>query len=138
MTHVEFARSMLDVRWRHRGRTCRNVDCVGLVVLALRHAGIVAEDRQFYGREPKEDRLREELRRQFGSPAAAPAVGHVALFRGKVYPLHVGILGNYRFGGLSLIHASNEPGLGPMGPRVVESRFAGEWKRRFIESFEVG
>lgn len=133
---VATARALLDRPWRHRGRGPVWFDCLGLVVTAVVANGRAVEDRQFYGREPQEDRLQEELRRQFGEPVPA-AVGTIALFRGKAYPLHVGILGNYRYGGLSLIHASNEPGMGKQGPRVVEVRFAGEWTRRFIESYRV-
>lgn len=134
--HVTTARALIGTRWGHRARGPFRVDCAGLVVLALLANGHAVEDQADYGREPAlnvNSRLRAALRTHFGEPVSVPMVGDVGLFRGAGSE-HVGIFGNYRFGGLSLIHASNEPGL----MRVVEHRFAGTWQRRFLEAYRPG
>lgn len=132
--HVATARALIGRGWRHRGRGPVWFDCVGLIVISLQANGIPVEDRQFYGKTPHKDGLRSELRRQFGEPHGEPQVGDIGLFRGTLYPLHVGIFAEHPNGGLSLIHASNEPTLG----RVVAHRYVGDWPERFVEAYSVG
>lgn len=132
--HVATARALIGKRWRHRARGPWHVDCVGLAAVALAANGYTVDDRVDYAREPDGASLRAELRARFGDPVRTPRVGDIALFRGVTHPLHVGVFGDYFLGGLSLIHASNEPGIG----RVVEVRFGGEWTRRFIEAYRPG
>lgn len=132
--HVLAARSYLGTGWRHRGRRPgHKLDCVGLVVCAMAAAGRPVKDRVLYGREPEGDDLRGALRAEFGPalPKSQARVGDVALFRGHEYPLHVGILADYAFGGLSVIHASNEPGV----RKVAENRLAEQWLDRLIEVY---
>lgn len=131
--HLVHARALIGTRWKHRGRSNAKTDCVGLVVLSLRRAGIAVEDRRLYGREPHKDGLREELRRQFGEPSRVAQVGDIGLFRGTVYPLHVAFFGDYYLGGLSLVHASNAP----TENKVVEVAYSWEWPKRFIEAYRV-
>lgn len=45
---VAAARSMLGVKWRHQGRQPWAVDCLGLIVLAMRAAGREVQDREGY------------------------------------------------------------------------------------------
>ena len=132
--HVLAARSYLGTGWHHRGRTPgQRLDCVGLIVCAMAAAGRPVQDRKLYGKEPEADNLRAALVAEFGPalPKAQARVGDIALFRGRVYPLHVGILGNYAFGGLSVIHASNEPGV----KKVTENRLAAQWLDRLLEVY---
>lgn len=108
---VAHARSLVGARWRHRGRTSKALDCVGLLYLSGRAAGWPLEDQRHYGREPWDNRLRAALRAQCGQPLA-PGVawqpGDVALIRWrKGEPTHVAIIANYVHGGLSLIHCEN-------------------------------
>lgn len=131
--HVSHARDLIGTRWRHRGRGKGKIDCVGLIVVSFARAGRVLDDRVHYGREPVRDNLRGGLLSAFGPPVSRePRVGDVALLRGAVYPLHVAIFGDYVGGGLSLIHASNAPGVG----KVCEQRFAGEWEKRLVAVFD--
>lgn len=136
--HVSAGRALIGKRWRHRGRGPWWFDCVGLVGVALEAAGHDVEDCAWYPREADGEVLRAELRRRFGTPHAVPRVGDVGLFKGVDHPMHVGIFGNYFLGGLSLIHATNEQGIGPPGPRVLEVRYGGEWPRRFLEAYRPG
>lgn len=132
--HVTAARAWLGTRWRHRGRRPGVwLDCVGLVVCALEAAGRRVKDRLLYGREPEKDNLRAALIEEFGQPLpkAQAQVGDIALFRGVEYPLHVGIIGDYALGGLSVIHACNEPG----ARKVTENRLAEQWLDRLLEVY---
>ena len=138
MTHplVIAARSFVGTPWRHRGRKPgRWLDCLGLVVCALHKAGRPVQDRLTYGREPEKDDLRGALVAEFGPtlPKDQAQPGDIALFIGAAYPLHVGIVGDYYLGGLSVIHGSNEIGV----ERVAEHRLAGQWMRRLIEVYRV-
>lgn len=138
MTHplVIAARSHLGTPWRHRGRIPgRRLDCVGHVVCACVKAGRPVKDREIYGREPEKDDLRGALAAEFGPalPKAQARAGDIGLFIGSRYPLHVGVIGDYYLGGLSLIHASNEPGV----CKVVEHALAGQWLHRLIEVYRV-
>lgn len=113
---VSHARSLIGLSWRHRGRSRRGIDCVGLLVLSAHAAGHSIPDATHYGRYPWEDRLRRELREAFGAPIwsqTEPVVGEwlagdVALIswrRGE--PSHVGLIADYLYGGLSIIHCEN-------------------------------
>jgi cell wall-associated NlpC family hydrolase len=113
---VATARDWIGTRWRHRGRSRRGIDCVGLVYLAARASGIALEDASHYGRDPWDDRLRRELRSAFGEavwrqedPSDIEWMpGDVALvcwYSGE--PSHVGVIADHKFGGLSLIHCEN-------------------------------
>jgi hypothetical protein len=108
---VAAARSLVGTPWRHRGRGRRGIDCVGLVVVSARAAGLKLDDATHYGRYPWDDRLRKELQANFGDPVAEPQVGDVALICwNKLEPSHVAIFGDYLYGGLSLIHCENLSG----------------------------
>lgn len=107
---VAEARAWIGTRWGHRGRGPFRIDCVGLVVLSRKAVGLPIEDQRGYGREPWNDRLRSEMRRQFGEPISQEQwkPGDVALFSvGDSEPQHIGVIGDYVYGGLSLIHAHN-------------------------------
>lgn len=131
--HVVHARTLIGTRWSHRGRSHRRIDCVGLVVVSLTRAGLAVKDRLLYGRDPDQDRLREALVEEFGPalPKSQARVGDIPLLRGLRYPLHVGILGDYPYGGLSLIHANNAPTV----MAVCEQRLAGDMFDRLIEVY---
>src|SRR5690606_38784809 len=98
---------MIGVPWRHRGRKPWAVDCIGLVVLSLRAAGIEVQDKTDYGREPWREGLRAGLVSRFGSPVTDWQPGDIALMRWdhRPDPCHVGILGDGKDGSLTLIHA---------------------------------
>jgi cell wall-associated NlpC family hydrolase len=107
---VASARKLAGVPFRHRGRSLRGVDCVGLVALALASVGRTVEDRRSYGRNPERDGLREVCESHFGTPVADMQAGDVPLFawwddtRNRT-PNHVGILFDHPNGGLALVHA---------------------------------
>jgi cell wall-associated NlpC family hydrolase len=104
---VEAARSYLDVPWRHLGRSSMGVDCIGLVILAHRDAGILLDDPAPYTREPSGARIIEGIEgagaRRVSSDEERP--GDVLVFRSDgVNGGHVGIAAS-RDGVPTVIHA---------------------------------
>lgn len=130
---IAFARSMIGTKWRHLGRTDRGVDCLGLVVLSLNASGFPVKYERKYGREPWKDGLREALKDHFGEPFADEKdwlPGDIALLKwdSNSEPAHVGIIGDYKFGGLSLIHSYSLIA-------VTEHRLDKAWKDKIIEVY---
>ena len=125
---VSAARALRGARWRHRGRKPWAVDCIGLVVLAGREAGLTVEDERLYGREPWDDRLRAGLRARFGDPLSPGNAepGDIGVFRYQTRePAHVGVIGGGPHG-LTLIHSHNIAGVverglsGPLADSLIE------------------
>ena len=126
---IDAARARVGVPFRHRGRTDRGLDCIGLLVVALHAAGRTPQDRRTYGRAPDRDKLREAVREHFGEPVSEPQPGDVVLMRWTDRPQHVAIVGDYAHGGLSLIHSDNAFGA------VTEHRYAAPWAARVLEIY---
>lgn len=129
---VQAARSLVGVKWRHRGRTHSGIDCLGLLDFSASVAGLIFQEiPKRYGREPWEDSLRQGLRLRFGEPldAALAAPGDIALIRwGKGEPSHVGIVATHPDFGLSLVHAHTLHG-------VVEQGLSGHIRDAVIEVY---
>ncbi len=119
------------VKFKHQGRSMRGVDCAGLVAVCLAAVGFAPEDCDAYGREPHQQRLRGYMVRNFGEPIdrneMRPGDTVLMCFRGE--PSHVAIIGDYVYGGLSLIHSY------AMVRKVVEHRIDAEWNRYIVEVF---
>lgn len=128
---VAHARSLLNAKWRHRGRKPWAIDCIGLVVVSVAAGGIVMRDRLDYGREPWKDGLRQELVSHFGEPVSGEWLpGDVALIRFETHPEpgHVGIIADYTHGGLSLIHSYSRVS-------VTEHALDHYWRSLIIEVY---
>ena len=134
MAWIAAARAMLGLRWRHQGRDPqRGVDCAGLLVCAMRAIGRPVADVSAYGREPYRNTLERIMREGFGDPVPLDGmrVGDAVMlnFRNGD-PSHVGILADYPYGGLSLIHAYAR------GVRkVIEHRLDEEWAGYIFEVY---
>lgn len=87
-------------------------------------------DRRDYGREPWKDGLQREMREHFGDPVSDWQPGDVALLRfdNQPGPGHVGIIGDYLHGGLSLIHSYSLVA-------VCEHQLDANWRARIIEVY---
>lgn len=117
------ARSWLDTPYIHQHREKgHGVDCVGLPIGVSRALDLVAADFDVTGYSPNPDgKTLLELCDRYMTrvPTWAMKPGHVLVLRFDQYPQHMGILGDYLHGGLSLIHAfAHSNGKG----RVVEHR----------------
>lgn len=131
---LQYARSLLGVKWRHRGRKPWAVDCVGLVLLSLHAAGLELEDEKHYGREPWKDKLRQKLRARFGPPIREEQwqPGDIALFKwGGYEPSHIGLLADYKYSGFALIHSRRAK----VQNCVVEHALDERWRRLLVEVY---
>jgi len=128
--YIDFARSMIGAKWRHRGRKPWAVDCLGLVVLSLKSENIYIRDRTNYSRDPWNEGLRSELNEHYGDPVSEWKKGDIALMKwdGMTEPSHVGFIGDYIHGGLSLIHSFSQT-------NVIEHRIDELWMSRIVECY---
>ena len=130
---IAAARTYRDTPFRHRGRSLRGVDCLGLVVVSMQAIGRQMADREAYGRDPTGDTgaMHAAAVAHFGKPIAIDALrpGDVVLMQWHAQPNHVAIVTDYPTGGLSLIHSLAQVG------RVVEHRLADPWPRRICAAF---
>lgn len=126
MKQLDIARSLLGVPWRHQGRNPTiGIDCAGLLEIAFE-----VGDENFtagYGRQPHSDLIAKRMEANLG-PAVddEPRVGDAVTlgFGVKGVVRHVGIIGDYAHGGLSIIHTDSIVG------RVVEHPFDEKWRCR--------
>lgn len=135
MTHplVAAARRYMGARWKHQGRRPHALDCLGLVVLALRDIGHAPADRQGYGRTPYNSQLAATLRVHFGEPVADLQPGDIVTMTWAGEAHHVAIVTDHPEG-LGLIHCfSSAAG----GGRVVEHRLSDDYRSRIVEAFRV-
>ena len=129
---VSAARRYLGVPFRHRGRTSRGLDCAGLIWLGYADLGVVLPDVRIYGREPHRNGLVEAVGRALGSAVIGPLQpGDVLLMRFDREPHHLGVVGDYAHGGLSLIHAYGTAG------KVVEHRLDDLWRGRIVAVYRL-
>jgi len=113
------ARAEMGTPWMHQGRLPGvALDCAGLVIVTAKRLGLVPQawDIADYGRLPDGtllDRCDEHMQR-----ITALELGAVLVVAITGQPQHMGIVGNYRHGGWSLIHAASNARPG----RVIETR----------------
>ena len=117
---VAAAREWIGTPWVHQQRLKGvAVDCVGLVIGIGRELGMCAPDFDVngYGRRPDGTLLAQCAQLMRHIPRDTMQPGDVIVVATDSAPCHMGILGDYRHGGLSLIHAA----MGGLN-RVVEHR----------------
>ena len=116
---VAAARAELGTPWMHQARLPGvALDCAGLVIITARRLGLVPVDLDIadYGRSPDGtllDRCGQHMQR-----IDALELGAVVVVSVTGEPQHMGIVGDYRHGGWSLIHAASNARPG----RVIETR----------------
>ena len=128
------ARTWIGTPWVHQQRTKGvAVDCAGLVIGVARALGLVAPDFDIggYARSPDGSLLDlcDQYMRRITQAEMQP--GDVLVMSIERDPQHMGILGDYRHGGLSLIHAASVPG------RVVEARLMFARNAQFRGAFAL-
>lgn len=105
------------------------MDCAGVPIFVANRLGITVETRANYGLVPQPAAAREILDNTLVRVRIADMQpGDVAWIRFEREPQHIGIVGDYVHGGLSLIHAYN--GAGPK--RVTEHRLDPTWMARIV------
>jgi cell wall-associated NlpC family hydrolase len=126
---VATARSYLSVRFRHQGRVRAGLDCVGLVIRVAHDLGLSDFDATGYSRMPDGVRLQATMEEQMAR-VTDYRPGDVLLMRFEQNPQHVAIVGDYLYGGLSIIHAL------ATARRVVETRLDDVWKARIVAAYQ--
>lgn len=135
---ADAARAYLDVKWRHRGRSCHGLDCAGLGILAYRDCGVELPDYLLYGREPHNDGLIKYLTAALGDPlpeGTKPQDDDVIVMRFVKEPHHIAIVGEVYYGNtpaLNVVHAHGYNG------RVLEQRLTPDMLERITHVFRKG
>lgn len=139
---VAHARNWLGTPFQHQARL-RGVgaDCGGLLGGVAIDSGVVAPgwwEEHFdplylgYSRAPTKDNLLRILDRymlRISCKAIRPA--DVLVFVLDVDPQHIGIVADYRHGGLSVIHAMMSP------PKVAEHRLTTAWLDKVCAAYQL-
>lgn len=130
---VDTARQWIGTPWHHQGRVKGvGVDCVGLVLCVARELGLVQSDFDVHGysQVPDGKLLMHHLSDHMDEVSPADMQpGDVVCVAFDLHPQHVGILGDYVYGGLSMIHAASKY------QRVIETRLLFSDAMRFVSAF---
>lgn len=126
---VACARTQIGVRWRHQGRTPQGRDCIGLVLHVAHTLGLSDFDTRDYARLATDETMLALCRQHMQSVLPGDLQpGDVPVFAFGVQR-HIGIVGDYPGGGLSLIHAA------AANRAVVEHRLDSVWRSRIVGRF---
>ena len=133
MNAADVARQWIGTPYHHQARIpFKGVDCIGLLICAARVLGHVPPDFNItgYRRVPDGHSLMRHMREQFTEiEQSEMSPGDYVCIAFDRHPHHVGIIGAYPLGGLSLIHANSKTG------RVEESRLVFDESMRFVAAF---
>lgn len=131
---IEECRTYLGVPWRHQGRSRKGVDCVGFLLLALKHLNIYMLEIKGYSRHPDGVELKAVMDKQPSLERVYPPYkrGDIALFRIRREPQHVALLTESGTSDLGMIHSYN----GGV-KKVIEHDFADYWKQKIIAVYRL-
>jgi cell wall-associated NlpC family hydrolase len=129
------AREWIDTPFHHQGRLKGiGVDCVGLIIGVAKNIGIYPKDFNVtgYPRSPDGTSLMA-LANVHMTPISRMEMsfGDVVVVRFGKEPQHFGIIGDYRHGGFSIIHAAGMTG------RVIETRLMFSPSMEFVAAFSL-
>jgi cell wall-associated NlpC family hydrolase len=129
------AREWIGTPFHHQARIKGvGVDCVGLVLGVAWELGIAPRtlDEKGYPRVPDGVSLMRTMRGHAAEiDRADMQPGDVIVLSFDRDPQHLGILGDYRHGGLSIIHAAGNTG------RVIETRLMFSPAMKFVAAFAL-
>lgn len=133
MNAADVARQWIGTPYHHQARKPGvGLDCVGLLICAARELGQVPKDFDItgYRRVPDGFSLMRHMHEQFTKiEREEMTAGDYVCIAFDRFPHHVGIIGDYHLGGLSLIHANSKTG------KVEESRLMFDDAMRFVAAF---
>lgn len=121
---IESARDLKGVPWRHRGRTRLGLDCIGMVICAMRQCGIEPLKQLGlrdvpYGRQASPELIQAIEAHLEPAPGRIPGALGLFRFYGEQWPRHVGLItenGN-------VIHCNAKHG------GVMEHGLRAQWSR---------
>lgn len=126
-TIIATARHCLGTPFHHQGRMPGvGLDCIGLIVVALRSVGFIVRDRTDYGRRPDGKGLVAALIEHGAILQDVIRAGSVLVFRYDGQPQHVALATSDN----SMIHS-----FAPSG-EVVETVIGDYWKRRLVAVYQ--
>jgi cell wall-associated NlpC family hydrolase len=127
---VAIARETLGTPYQHQQRINGvALDCAGVPMHVAVRLGVPIQDVVGYGRQPMPTEMRHALDNNLTRvPRHQMQPGDVVWIRFGLQPQHFGVVGDYLYGGLSLIHAFNAPGVN----KVVEHRIDEGWQARIV------
>ena len=134
---VAEARSWLECPFHHQGRLKTiGVDCVGLVLCVAKQLKLIEADFdvQGYSRIPDGVNLlhiADSKLIRITKEEMQP--GDILVVSFDKEPQHLGILGNYRHGGLSIIHAAGGGG----NDKVIETRLMFSSAMKFVAVYKL-
>jgi len=134
---VKVARSYLGTPFHHLGRLPGvGLDCAGLLVCCARELGLVAAGFDVPAYVPAPDGRQliawcEQYMTRVTRDTMQPGDAIVTIT--DVHPQHLGILGDYLHGGLSIIHAASNA----HPPRVIETRLMFSRNQRFVAAYAL-
>lgn len=117
---VRTARSYLKTKFHHQGRQPGFIlDCAGVLICAARENGIVPASFDVLGYSARPDGVSllehcDKYMTRISKSSLRP--GDAVVVKIDTDPQHIGIVGNYRHGGLSIIHACSR------AEQVIETR----------------
>jgi NlpC/P60 family putative phage cell wall peptidase len=120
-TMIAAARRCLGTPFHHQGRIPKiGLDCIGLIVVALKAAGFDVRDRTDYARRPDGKSLVAALTNHGAEPASNIEPGDILLFRYDNQPQHAALVTEAD----RMIHSFAVAG------EVVETIIGDYWRRR--------
>ena len=126
---VAEARLWIDTPFVHQGRVLGvGVDCAGLIICVGNALQLLDYDETGYPPKPDGVSLQRSCDAQL-IRIDDYRLGDVVLFRFGAEPQHLAIVGDYAFGGFSIIHAYAP------NKRVIETTFDAIWKRRIVQAY---
>jgi cell wall-associated NlpC family hydrolase len=134
---VRVARSYVGTPFHHMGRVPGvGMDCSGVLICTGRELGLVPPDFDVPAYTPTPDGHSmiawcDTHMKRISQEAMQP--GDAILLVVDRHPQHLGILGNYSPGGLSIIHAANNAS----PPRVIETRLLLSRTQRFVAAYQL-
>jgi len=125
---IAAARGCLGTPFHHQGRMPGvGLDCIGLIVVALRQAGMEIQDNITYARQPSAAQLQQELDDHGFIRVEAMQPGDILLFRFNRAPQHVALCTESN----RMIHA-----YAPTG-KVVECGIGTSWQNRMCGIYRL-
>ncbi len=125
---IEAARECLGTPFHHQGRAAGiGLDCIGLLVVALRKAGFEVQDRTDYLPRPDGVSLIAGIEAHGAKKVETIQAGDILVFRYGQQPQHVALATS----GATLIHA-----FAP-ARRVVETAIGDYWRRRLVAVYRI-
>lgn len=122
-TMLSAARDCIGTPFHHQGRLPGvGLDCIGLVIVALKSVGMTIKDRTDYNRRPDGQSLVAALKEHGAIEVPEIRAGDILVFRYDHQPQHIALATGID----TMIHA-----FAPAGT-VVETAIGDYWRRRLV------